>query len=42
MQFKAVPRKRGNKLWVTIPKGVIKKEKIKITKKFNVLIFKDL
>lgn len=42
MQFKAVPRKHGNKLWVTIPKEVIKKNKIKINKKINVIIFKDL
>ena len=40
-QFEAVLKKRGNNLWITIPKKVIKKEKINLKKESNVFICKN-
>ncbi len=38
IEFEAITRKRGNSLWVTIPKNVIKSENIKVGKKINILV----
>lgn len=40
-QFKAMPKKWGNSLGITIPAEIIKEEKIKPNEKINVLVFKD-
>lgn len=37
-EFEATPKKWGNSLGVTIPKNIVKKEKLTTTKKVRVII----
>ena len=41
IEFEAITRKRGNSLWVTIPKRIVRSEDIKLGQKINLLAIND-
>ena len=41
VEFEAITRKRGNSIWVTIPKNIVKSENIKLGEKIDILVIKQ-